>query len=404
MRVTRAVSCQNGTMSEHEQDPAEPENTPEPATPEGDAGSPAPAPQWIPVPQQNQPPQNPYAGDAPARPAGRGLAISAMALGLAALLTTVVAAMYLKVALVLGALLGLVAVILGVVAVIRRQQPRAGGFVGIAGGALSVLGALVVGALAVSMLLAPGGGTALGSGDDPGTKQTESPEGDASALAWPANMATGGIIFGKGLDPVRSEPLTTGDAPKVAEVGAAGSRADVLMYLDYRCPYCMQFEEQNGAFLEQAVNDGTVTLEIVPLTFLDRVSAGSQYSSRAAAAVQCVVDGQPAVAWKAHAALLSTEWQPAEGIEGPSDGQLVGELDRATGGLDPAVADCITSRRFVPFAQALNDWVFANPIPNTVQPGQSVDGTPKVLVNGVAYTGDPADGAAFQAFFAEQTR
>lgn len=369
-------------MNEHDHQPPHPGN--EPA-----------ATQWVSVP-----PEHPYAAGQRG-PAGRGLAIASMALGLAALLTTIVAGIYAPVFVVLGALIGLAAVVIGIIAAVRRQRPRGAGFVGLGAGTLAVIAAAAVGALSLSVLLTPEL-PELGTGSEvaPGP----APEGNASAIEWPANMATGGIVFGPGLQPAPSDPLQPGTAPQPAEIGAAGERADVVIYLDYRCPYCMLFEEANGELLADAAESGDITVEVVPLNFLDRVSAGSEYSSRAAAAVACVVDQQPDRAWSAHAALLTASFQPAEGIPGPTDDELIAELDRATGGLDRGAQSCITERRFVPFVKALNDWVFANPIPNARQSDQRVSGTPTVLVNGVTYTGDPADGASFRAFFSEQTQ
>jgi protein-disulfide isomerase len=52
----------------------------------------------------------------------------------------------------------------------------------------------------------------------------------------------------------------------------------------------------------------------------------------------------------------------------------------------------------VPFAQALNEWVFQNPVPNTVDTNVRLEGTPTVVVNGVVYPGDAADPAEFKAF------
>ncbi|MBN9613364.1 MAG: DsbA family protein, partial [Actinobacteria bacterium] len=273
-------------------------------------------------------------------------------------------------------------------------------------GALAILLALGAGVFAIGSALLPiRSGDA--TGETPPPAETAPPEGDGSAIDWPANMATGGIIFGStggSIEPQRSAPLTQGTAPAVPEVTRDDGKNDVLLYVDYRCPYCMHFEEQNSALLEAAMQTGNTTVEVVPLTFLDRASNGSYYSSRAAGAVACLVDQQPELAWKAHVALLSSKLQPEEGISGPDNAQLISELEGAVGGLNAKAKDCITTERFVPFAQALSNWVFANTIPNAKDATLRVEGTPTALVNGVPYTGDPTDGAAFRAFFEEQTK
>ncbi len=350
-------------------------------------------PQWIPVPQ------HPHAQAAVTRP-GKGLGIAAMAIGLVALLTTLVSAFYFNPVVALGALLGTAAVVLGIIALVKRQRPVAPGVTGLASGALAIVVALVVGALSLGALAinaaqlgAPGS-----NGGSSGTAEPSEEYEQEVLLEWPANMATGSIFFGPGLEPVLSDPLAAGEAPVTAEVDRESGVLDIRLYVDYRCPYCMIFEETNGDDLAALVTDGSATLELVPLTFLDRVSNGTYYSSRAAAAVQCIVDSQPSAAWAAHTALLSSAVQPGEGSSDLSDDQLIGVLDDSTGGLTPAVRDCIGTERFVPFAQALNAWVFQSPIPNAVDPTLAVTGTPFVVVNGIPYEGDPSDNAMFREF------
>lgn len=350
-------------------------------------------PQWIPIPQ------HPYAQAAVARP-GKGLGIAAMAVGLVALLTTLVSAFYFNPLVALGALLGVAAVVLGIIALVKRQRPIAPGATGLAAGALAIVVALVVGALSLGALAI--NAAQLGAaGSDSGSGGTSEPSEEQQQevlLEWPANMATGSIFFGEGLEPALSDPLLAGEAPVTSEVNREGGVLDIRLYVDYRCPYCMIFEETNGDDLAALVSDGSATLELVPLTFLDRVSDGTYYSSRAAAAVQCIVDSQPSAAWSAHTALLSSPVQPGEGSSGLSNEELIGVLDDATGGLTPAVRDCISTERFVTFAQALNTWVFQSPIPNAVDPTLAVTGTPFVVVNGIPYEGDPSDNEMFRDF------
>lgn len=377
-------------MSEHEQDHPAPED-PQSGAPE-DHGAPAEAPQWIPVP-----PANPHAVGAGSRP-GRALAIAAMAAGLVALLTAAVSAFYFSPLLAASAVLAFVAIVLGIIALVKRQRPLPASVTGLVAAGLAIIVAIAGGMFALGTALAP---DIPDPGPDAG--ETAPPPSDA-AIEWPANMATGGIIFGEGGAPVRSAPLRPGTAPQPAEVRRDGTRTDVLIYLDYRCPYCLNFEQANQELLDQALADGSTTVEIVPLTFLDRASAGSYYSSRVSGAMACVVDAQPEAAWKAHSALLSPEAQPEEGIAGPTNDELIERVDGAVGGLDRAARDCIAKERFVPFAKALNDWVFANPVPNAIDRQLRVTGTPLVLVNGVPYPGDPGDGAAFRAFFEKQSQ
>ena len=387
----------------------DPMSTPE--MPESPAPSSTPAPPPHPY-AASQPPQ----GGGTAR-GGRGFSIAAMAVGLAALLTTVVAAFYSGPFVVVGIVLALAAIALGIVALVRKQRPLAPGIVGLSSGALTLVVALVVGAFALGSALMPaaqmaaGSGPSAESGESGGTDDGSaepSPADPAEAVRWPANMATGGIAFVGSADritTVRSEPLPDSAQPVPAELadlgdGTAANR--IQIYVDYRCPYCARFEEANVDTIEDVLEDGATVVELHPLTFLDRASEGSYYSSRVAGTMACVADAQPDAAWDAHTALMDTDFQPAEGIAGPDNAAIISELEDATDGLNDAARSCIETEQFVPFALALNNWVFANPVPHAEDAKLMVTGTPLAVVNGVPFTGDPADGAAFRTFLQAQ--
>lgn len=353
-------------------------------------------PEWIAVPQAPATPK-------PQRSTSK-LGLISMGLGLVALLTSVISGFYLLPLAIAGAALGIVAAVLGVVALIRRVRPLAPTITGLVTGALAMCTAVFIGLFALGTLAVSG---IIVTADEPNAP-SEQPQWDQedtdstpSLLEWPANMASGGILFGAGLTPQRSEPLRQGDVPATSPINRANGPADIRLYVDYRCPHCASFEEANGDTLEDLVESGAATLELVPLTFLDRASEGTRYSSRAAAAVACVVNAQPNDAWDAHTALLDLDVQPQGSGPGLNNTELLAVIDDAIGGANAEVRDCVTTERFVSFASALSVWVFGNPVPNAVDPQQQVQGTPLVLVNGMPYTGDPADAAAFNAFLAE---
>ena len=353
-------------------------------------------------PSTPAPPPHPYA-QAAGRP-GRGFAIAAMALGLVAALTTAVSLFYFGFFAIAGGLLGLAAVILGIIALVLRQQ-RVPGIVGIASGALAIIAAVAVGGMALGAVIAPAatGGASEGEAA-PGEGDAAAPDG-GEAVQWPANMATGGLVFvsdgAGGIELSRSEAPHDNALPEPSDAAGLGEPALIRVYLDYRCPYCAEFERASAQTLEDALTSGEAAVELHPLTFLDRISPDA-YSSRVAGAMACMADQQPDGAWDAHTALLDPAFQPSESEPGKDDATILAELDRATGGLDAAARSCIEEQRFVPFALALNDWVFANPVPYAVDPELMVTGTPLVVVDGVPYPGAPADGEAFRAFLAEQ--
>lgn len=351
-------------------------------------------PQWVPVP-----PPHPYASaQPPASSVGlKALAITSMALGLTALLTLGVAVSFFNPAVaILGAALGLVALVIGIIALVKRARPVGAAITGVGSGALSTFSALMLvaaGAL-VSAQIRPVEATPEGSWV-PGTEQE-------SLIDWPANMSSGGIVFQGPGDPVPmpGDPLRAGAVPTPNSVNRETGN-DIMVYLDYRCPHCMEFEMKNGEYLAGLIAAGNTTVEVIPLSFMDRMSEESYYSSRATGAVACFTDLQPASAWKAHATLLTPQVQPGVG-PGLSNDELITALQQGVEGMSKSVGECIKHERFVPFAQGLNGWVFQNPVPNTIAESVRIEGTPTILVNGLVYPGDPSDPDAFRAFVEEQ--
>ncbi len=344
------------------------------------------------------PPPHPYAQPETGSPrTGQALPIAAMALGLVGLVTAAVAPVTFSAFAWVGAAIGVVAVALGIVALVRRQR-RGPALTGVVAGALAVIAAIVVGALAL-------GGALVGAAQhDAGSDSSPDGSSDAaSTVAWPSNMASGGLVFGgtKGELATSDAPADSAlPVPRTAE--ELGVKALIRVYVDYRCPYCSLFETANAETLTQVLADGEAAVELTPLTFLDRASEGSYYSSRAAGALACLADTQPDAAWQANAALMLPEVQPAEGGPGLDNAGIIAAIEEGAGALNAEARACITEERFVPFAQALSAWAFANPVPHAADPELMVTGTPLVLVDGVPYPGDPADGDAFRAFLVQQ--
>ncbi|MFW0792454.1 thioredoxin domain-containing protein [Gordonia sp. CPCC 205515] len=94
-------------------------------------------------------------------------------------------------------------------------------------------------------------------------------------------------------------------------VGAASAPQTIDVFEDFMCPYCKEFEQQSGAAIAKAVDDGKLRVRYHMLTFLNKVSASGDYSSRSAGAAQCVGEGESKdVFLKFHSALFAK--QPAE--------------------------------------------------------------------------------------------
>lgn len=163
---------------------------------------------------------------------------------------------------------------------------------------------------------------------------------------------------------------TNGSIP----VGKAAAPVTVQIYYDYMCPACGAFEAANSSELERLVADGTARVELHPIAFLDRLSSGTQYSTRSAAAVAAVADAAPDSVWAFHTALY--QHQPAEGSEGLTDQQIA---DVASGaGVPAAVVARFTDGSFQPWVASTTRKAFAS----------GVEHTPTIKINGKVFDGD----------------
>ncbi|TFD09175.1 thioredoxin domain-containing protein [Cryobacterium sp. TMT1-66-1] len=194
--------------------------------------------------------------------------------------------------------------------------------------------------------------------------------------------------------PESPAPLPTG------QLGAANFDAGYLEfgtgaviideYVDPMCPFCAQFEQTNGELLAAGVASGDITLRVHSLTFLDSRSQGTNYSSRASAALTCQATLNPDETLAFLSALFAN--QPSEQTAGRSNSQLA---DLAPGSI--SIADCLESGDYEGWSQQ-NTEAALTKIDGADIP--SVAGTPTVLVDGVHYTGSNTDLAEFQAFVA----
>lgn len=204
-----------------------------------------------------------------------------------------------------------------------------------AGGGLIIVGLLV--AIVVSLVNAAGQNYSAGT---------------AKTLVAPTGTTTkGAIVVGNTAAPVRLE-----------------------VYLDYMCPYCGRFERANSDELQRLVTEGTVKLEIYPLSFLDRASAGGRYSTRAANAIATVADRAPDRVLAFNKALFAR--QPEEGSRGLTDDEIATLASGA--GVPQDVVSSFTEEIFQPWIAKFTDAALES----------EISGTPTVRLNGKVFTGD----------------
>ena len=150
---------------------------------------------------------------------------------------------------------------------------------------------------------------------------------------------------------------------------AATDPVEVVIYEDFQCPVCQAFEQANGAFLDEAVKKGDITIEYRLLAFLDRASP-NKYSSRAGSAALCAFDSGGGEAYKKVANLLWAN-QPQEQTAGPEDSALAETLKQA-GVSGEAAESCVVKGKFVPWLKEGTE----------ASRDAKVTGTPTVRING----------------------
>ncbi|MBC9927566.1 MULTISPECIES: thioredoxin domain-containing protein [unclassified Leucobacter] len=215
----------------------------------------------------------------------------------------------------------------------------------------------------------------------------------------PKNMASGGAVFGADLVVQETPALKDGADIVPTKVDREKAPLDIVVYQDYMCPFCGQFEQLNGSVLENWAGNGQATVELYPLNILDPQSAGTKYSTRAANAFACVVEQQPKAAWKFNQRLMSKDVQPAEQTQGLTSDELLKQAEKAGAKLDPALVSCVKENRFGANIDKQTQRMLNGPVPNLAEgvalPTGSQDGslqdpdkpqritsTPTVLVNG----------------------
>lgn len=153
------------------------------------------------------------------------------------------------------------------------------------------------------------------------------------------NDETGAIVFGDGEDTVDT-------------------------YVDFMCPICGDFEKSYGEQLQTAAANGDITLNIHPVSILNRASQNTEFSTRAGSAMYCVAAEAPDAALDFFNALFAN--QPEENSAGISDEDLATLAEQAGAG---AAADCIVDGTYMDFVDSQTK-------------AHDIAGTPTVEVNG----------------------
>jgi len=222
-----------------------------------------------------------------------------------------------------------------------------------------------------------------------------------ASAAGPLNMASDGIVIGKDYKAVKTAALTKNEKPIATVRDKKSSVVSVRIYIDYFCPICNEFETANKTQLSSWLKSGAITLEIHPISILDRSSLGTAYSTRAANAGACVANYAPDDYWAFTQEMYVK--QPAEDTVGLTNAQIAAVAKTAGVGSLSKVTSCINSEKFKAWVTASTNRALAGPLPDSSV--KAVTGTPTVIVDGQEYPitdADVASAADFEAFV-EQT-
>lgn len=150
-------------------------------------------------------------------------------------------------------------------------------------------------------------------------------------------------------------------------VGPQTAPVTVTVMSDFQCPACASFEQANAGQLDQLTADGTIKVEYVPVSILDRFSQGARYSTRSASAAFCVAETDK----DKYAAFQETMFanQPSEGTSGMTS-QDIAALAAGIG-VSQAGQDCITADRYTGFATRVTEDASA----------AGMRGTPTIYIN-----------------------
>ncbi len=171
---------------------------------------------------------------------------------------------------------------------------------------------------------------------------------------------------------ISNDPGTRPSAEAIdQETGAVaigGGKDTVDTYIDFMCPVCNGFEQAYGEQLQKLAADDKITLKLHPVAILDRMSQGTNYSTRAANAFYCVADSKSDAVLPFMAALFQN--QPQENTAGLTDEQLV-EFAK-TSGAD--IQSCQADKKFEKFVG-----VMTKKMPSDPESGRT--GTPSIVIN-----------------------
>jgi protein-disulfide isomerase len=167
-------------------------------------------------------------------------------------------------------------------------------------------------------------------------------------------------------------------------VGQPSAPVHVVIYEDFQCPFCREFEATSASTLKQYVAEKKISVEYRPIAFLDQNST-TQYSTRSLNAAACVTAEGGADAFVKFHDLLYAH-QPAEGSAGLPDSQLI-QYASQVGVTGPKVKSCIDRETY-------RGWTVGA---TNASSKAGVNGTPTIFINGSPFSDITSRAALMQA-------
>ncbi|HEV2888217.1 MAG TPA: MauE/DoxX family redox-associated membrane protein [Jatrophihabitans sp.] len=181
----------------------------------------------------------------------------------------------------------------------------------------------------------------------------------------------------------------TANATSATGIRVGNQQAPVLvdLYEDFQCPTCNALEQSGLATdLAAKLKATTIRVNYHVMSFLDSLSNGNKYSSRAANAGYCAADQSPEAFQKFHDILYGKNAggqnnQPAENSNGRPDSQLIA-WGKEAGITSAGFSTCVASNEHKDLVAGVTE----------AASKRGVNGTPTVFVDGarVGGSGDSA--------------
>lgn len=190
-------------------------------------------------------------------------------------------------------------------------------------------------------------------GDSEETEDSQEQEDDAGLAPAPsAATEHGGFVLssstelepGTAPDEVNLEDLPTSGEPGLPgglRPPQEGEPLHVVIYSDPSCPHCAEFEQNYGDFLEEELDEGTITVEYRTMTFVDE-----EASPEASNAFSCMAEESPE-----HYLPFVSEVTAAAG-QGLSSDDLT---EIADDDFDADISSCIEEGTFLDFTEYTTD-------------------------------------------------